>query len=73
MAFPGISLREICRVPNFPAPAGVRGNHEGIAGAGPIPAERIQRLIEPYPVFVYRRLWHAMVGPRQLPQSRRRI
>ncbi len=56
---PGLSMRRVCRVLNFPR---ARVRARAVSAAAPprldqVLAERIQRLIERHPTFGYRRLW----------------
>ena len=56
---PGVSMRRVCRVLNFPR---ARVRARAISVVAPprldeVLAERIQRLIELHPTFGYRRLW----------------
>ena len=57
--WPGVSMRRVCRVLEF---SRARLRARAVITAAPprldeILAERIQRLIELYPTFGYRRLW----------------
>jgi putative transposase len=57
--WPGVSMRRVCRVLKF---SRARLRARAVIAAAPprldeVLAERIQRLIEEYPTFGYRRLW----------------
>jgi putative transposase len=57
--WPGVSMRRVCRVLKF---SRARLRARAVIAAAPprldeVLAERIQRLIERYPTFGYRRLW----------------
>jgi hypothetical protein len=65
--WPDVPIRRVCKVLTFSRAR--QPAHAVIAAAAPrfaeVPVERIQRLIELYPTFGYRRIWAFYVSSKE--------